>query len=126
MTDEKARVATLEKERYELLAKKGADDVYNARRIAAAEAERMVQEIEKEKAKQLRYASRVCVRDSPSLTMGLGLGGGSRVCGGLGVYDKCSLGSWRSPRRLHSEFHTHSSTYRSSFAWAGVGGQGCR
>ena len=47
-------MATLEKERYELLAKKGADDVYNARRIASAEAERMVQEIEKEKAKQLR------------------------------------------------------------------------
>jgi hypothetical protein len=54
VADERARVATLEKERYELLAKKGADDVYNARRIASAEAERMVQEIEKEKAKQLR------------------------------------------------------------------------
>ena len=32
----------------------GAEDVFNAKRVAAAEADKMVQEIEKEKAKQLR------------------------------------------------------------------------
>jgi len=54
LADWRARVEALEQERYELVARRGADDVYNAKRVAAAEAEKMVQEIEKEKAKQLR------------------------------------------------------------------------
>ena len=36
---------------------------------------------------------------------GLGSGGGSRVCGGLGVYDGCSLGSSRCPRRPQRVSH---------------------
>lgn len=42
LADWRARVEALEQERYELVARRGADDVYNAKRVAAAEAEKMV------------------------------------------------------------------------------------